>query len=826
MRAVCEQIEAKAESNRTAWRWTPYTILLSAIIAFSLLVWNPFPRLELTSLVLGISIPILVWGISRLRRQDPVPDVTALERRTNELSTLLEAIQDLSSTLDLEKVLATIAEKMVQAAGADGCTISRWDRETDALITWIDHQPANPGLADEPGTTYALNDFPAAKGVLEARQPLAIRVSDSDADPAEVARLREIKSASRLMLPLVIADHVIGLIELHDVRERDFAPNEIHLCQALANQAAVAVENSRLYQESRRRLVELSTRSRAGIAISSSLDTQEILTTLTREAVHLLEATSAYVCRWNETQRTTTVIAQHSSPHASLREQSSNLGTAYTKDISVPEQLRDSPFYTLRASDPDLPLNWRNHLELHGGQSALFLPLTSWRGTQAYLEVWESRYDRTFTENEVLLGRNLASQAAVALDNAHLYAEAQQRLQEQIALRKAGAAISSALDLPTVLAHIAEQMGRTLDATSAYISSYDPETLLAQVLAEYIGPEACAAEQVSDLGTVYEEDGETDWLELMQAGKHDISHIDKPNLLESERDHMLEYGVKTILYVPLRVKGELIGYVEMWESRRKREFTPQEISLCYDIAQYAAIALENAQLYEQAQKEIVERKEAEERVKTSLREKESLLQEIHHRVKNNLQIISSLLSLQSRRTADPAILEILSDSQGRVRSMALVHEKLYQSPDLAQVDFGEYIRSLGQYLLRSYGGVRTGVLRLTVDASDALLDIDTAIPCGLMVNELITNSLKHAYPSGQGGKIRVALCPDGAGQLTLTVSDDGIGLPDDVDFRNSPSLGLQLVNSLVMQLDGTIELDRRGGTTFRVAFPARGDGGV
>jgi two-component sensor histidine kinase/HAMP domain-containing protein len=223
--------------------------------------------------------------------------------------------------------------------------------------------------------------------------------------------------------------------------------------------------------------------------------------------------------------------------------------------------------------------------------------------------------------------------------------------------------------------------------------------------------------------------------------------------------------------------------------------------------------------------DITERKKSEQQIKASLQEKEVLLREIHHRVKNNLQIISSLLNLQSKRIQDEHALNLLRDSQNRVRSMALIHQKLYDSRDLARIDFAGYLRSLASALFSSYGIGSQGIsLKLSVD--DIRLDINTAVPCGLIINELIANSLKHAFPTGQG-EISVDLHPDGDDAVALTVSDNGGGFPEDLDFRKTDSLGLQLVNTLTKQLGGTIELDRSTGTAFKLKFPTsesnRGD---
>jgi PAS domain S-box-containing protein len=223
--------------------------------------------------------------------------------------------------------------------------------------------------------------------------------------------------------------------------------------------------------------------------------------------------------------------------------------------------------------------------------------------------------------------------------------------------------------------------------------------------------------------------------------------------------------------------------------------------------------------------DITESKRAEEAVRASseqieasLREKEVLLEEIHHRVKNNLQVISSLLRLQSAHVRDRATLEMFNESGNRIRSMALVHEKLYQSADLSRLDFTEYVRSLTDLLVRSYQAETSRVtVRTTVE--DVRLGIDAAVPLGLIINELVSNCLKYAFPSGRRGEVRVDLRPDDGERYLLRVVDDGVGLPAGFDPRTTETLGMQLVCALTEQLGGTIELVPSGGTEFRIRFP-------
>jgi PAS domain S-box-containing protein len=216
--------------------------------------------------------------------------------------------------------------------------------------------------------------------------------------------------------------------------------------------------------------------------------------------------------------------------------------------------------------------------------------------------------------------------------------------------------------------------------------------------------------------------------------------------------------------------------------------------------------------------DISDRKAAEDKIKASLQEKEVYLREIHHRVKNNLQVVSSLLYLQSKNVTDPQMLEILLESLERVRSIALIHEQLYKSIDLTHVNFRDYLNSLTTNLFQTYG-IQGGGVKLKTDINEGVsLTVDKAIPCGLIVNELVSNALKHAFRDRSKGTISIELRQNDDGTASLVVGDDGVGLPSHVDFRHAPSLGLQLVNTLVNQLGATIQLTRKKGTVFTVTF--------
>jgi PAS domain S-box-containing protein len=273
-----------------------------------------------------------------------------------------------------------------------------------------------------------------------------------------------------------------------------------------------------------------------------------------------------------------------------------------------------------------------------------------------------------------------------------------------------------------------------------------------------------------------------------------------------EKKFLLGEGIRSQLTIPLQVGGSVIGALTFNSLKRGRTWSDeliQELRLLGEIFTNALI-----------------RKRADEKIRSSLHEKEILLKEIHHRVKNNMQIISSLMSLQSRRTEDEKMKNLFDESQSRIRSMALVHEQLYQSEDLAKIDFKAYVRSLTNELIQLYL-INTKMIQLVIDIENIQLSVDTAIPYALIINELVSNSLKYAFPEGEEGIITVRFCNHHDDGYTLTVSDNGIGLPEEFDLKNTETLGLQLVRILVKQLKGNITVNRERGTAYLIVSPSQ-----
>jgi two-component sensor histidine kinase len=254
--------------------------------------------------------------------------------------------------------------------------------------------------------------------------------------------------------------------------------------------------------------------------------------------------------------------------------------------------------------------------------------------------------------------------------------------------------------------------------------------------------------------------------------------------------------------VPLKIPQDVIGVVVLQSYRDASAYTEYDLKLLSVISDQIA-----ASIY---------RKQTQDQIKASLEEKEVLLKEIHHRVKNNMQIISSLLRLQSVEVKSKTVQNMYKVSRNRIKSMALIHESLYRSKDFSRIDFSEYIDKLATHLHSIYC-TKDSQIKIVQDVKNVSLDINRAIPCGLIINELISNSFRHAFGPNGNGKIQIKMSEQN-GNYLLKVQDNGKGLPKEVNFQNTETLGLQVIRDLVKQLDGKLTLDRKKGTAFTITF--------
>ena len=278
---------------------------------------------------------------------------------------------------------------------------------------------------------------------------------------------------------------------------------------------------------------------------------------------------------------------------------------------------------------------------------------------------------------------------------------------------------------------------------------------------------------------------------------------------------------KSLCCVPLLHRGRVVGIIYLENSLTGGVFTTPQVELLKLLSTQMASAIVNAQVYDDLEKAVEQRTaqlaEANQALQASLDEKVVLLKEVHHRVKNNLQLVVSLLNLQARKQPNPQLVESFRELQNRVNSMSMLHEILYRSENLARVNFAGYISQLCAQLAKSFGTAARRI-ELKYRIENASLAMDQAVPCGLIINELVTNAMKYAFPASQGGQISIEMTASGS-HVILQVSDNGVGLPENVDAHRAGSLGLKLVHILAEQLRGTIAATSQGGASFTIRFP-------
>ena len=361
--------------------------------------------------------------------------------------------------------------------------------------------------------------------------------------------------------------------------------------------------------------------------------------------------------------------------------------------------------------------------------------------------------------------------------------------------------------LPEILTSLVRSVENQIDGSRAGLQLKDPATAaLYHVAAPNLAAEFTASLDYHGGGPLA-----TCWKDRDNGSQSvSISDIDSDPRWETHRNLALPRDLAICWATPvLAADSSLLGTLSVYLAR-KRDISDREIGVCEQFSHLASV--------------ILERKHAEDALKgmnlklqESLHEKESLLKEVHHRVKNNLQLISSMLSLQASRIGDRAVSELFAESRNRVRSMALVHENLYRAGNFSKISMMTHIGTLSSSLSRAYG-LNAGNVELRTDVEDIPLDLDIAIPVGLIINELTSNALKHAFSGGRTGCVYIGFRRLAQQRCELVVRDNGSGLPGEIDPQNSRSMGLQLVQDLVGQLHGTLAIARDGGTRFTVAF--------
>jgi len=514
-----------------------------------------------------------------------------LHRRQRTLNLLHEIVVAALQTTNRRSMAQTIVNNLGDLINADGCFLSLWDEGGEKFIPLAAfglYSKEYLSLTTKPGESTL-----TASALLAGHTLLIDNISNTPYLSPRIAALLPFHSV--MALPLIAGQKNFGAILLAYAKLHHFQSEEISIGEQAAGLIALTLEKFYAVEDASKRAEESEILRRAGAVVTSTLHLNETIDRILEQLSLVIpyDSASVQLVRENELEivggrgwdnpkeilglrfpipadNPNTVVVQTGKPYI--------LGDTMNAHSSFRE---DGPHTHIR-SWLGVPLKVRDQIM---GLLAI-----------------DSKQHNYFTGDHVKTVTTFADQVAIALENARLFEEAQNRLQEQIMLRDAGTVISSVLDKGTILAKLAEQLSLAIDSTSAYINEYNDKTNEYTVAAEYISPNAVREEQESDLGLVYPGSGEVDeFIEHMQLGKIEISHLDDPSLSDRDRKHMQEYGARSILYIPLRIKEQLVGFAELWESRRKREFSTNEINLCKLLAQQTAIAIANARLFEEAQ---------------------------------------------------------------------------------------------------------------------------------------------------------------------------------------------------------------------------------
>ncbi len=891
------------------------------------------------------------------------------QEATHDLSWLRKAMVMVSSSLNTEAILTGVADGMAEAIGADRCVIAVWDVERGVVTSAAEHVSSERVDRLDPrpatGKPRSLHDIPVMAHLMDRPQPLVVDADHPPPDEAVGAWLRASGWAAVLAVPMIARRAIVGVAELYDVRpERRFTARQVELGQAMANQAAMSVENARLYESAIRRLSEMETLHEVGKELTSLVALPQLLQAIVDSAVatiaaaeastiHLVDKRQGRLMPRAVSNRQLVVAEKGGMP---LGQGVAGLACKEKRTIHVPDVTRDPHFITL---DTDTsfrsllvaPLIMGNEclgtISLHSNEPGAFTPdderllatLASQaaialenaqlyekvaagmkearaldrvsntlmrslnleqllenipkvlrgafgyshsaillldedtgefqvKATRGYLQAgregerinlsqkgivewvvahksplnvpdvtkdeWyvgevegtrseiavpmlvgervvgvldvQSPEVNAFGEGDLRVLSAVAAQAAIAIERARFFREARRRSREQVILFQASATVLSTLHINEVLHEVAKQMALAVDATSARVCQWDEEKRTVTVIAEYITPHALQKKQVSTLGAVYPVK-DYGIFQVLQDRRPLTASLTDPDISGEVRAQLEELGGNTVLYLPLAVKERLIGYVEVWERRRKRHFVQDEINLCQAISNQAAIAIENARLYEQALQDA--------------ETKAMLLHEVNHRVGNNLTALIGLLYAERNHAGvkeDAVYQAIMKDLINRVQGLATVHSLLSVSK-WKPLLLSELARQIIHAVLRTLP--RDKWVSVDVNPSPVRVTPKQAHDLALVINELATNTVKHVLRVQDTARITTHITLDDDTVL-FEFRDDGPGYPEEVLRLECHNVGFDLIQTLVRNgLRGRLALHNDHGGVAVIRFEAQ-----
>jgi len=734
-----------------------------------------------------------------------IKTVEELERRNKEISRMYEVEKQLSSTLEPSVIYDKIYHIISELMACDSMIISSFNKEDNmikCLSVWADGSKID--LSDFPLIPLAPEGHGIQSPVIRSGKPKIILNYKTEFLKSKYQITRSSSPlpgkqielySSAVMIPLKLEGEVIGTLQVLSRKKDAYGEEDLRILEAISAHISAATANALLYQQAQN---EISERTKAEQTLKKRTEEISLLYDSYIELTSTLEPSVIYekvyhiLCRimpcdammissyddvskmikpvslWQDAQK----LEAEKLP--SLPANSLGEGTQSRVIISgEPLMLNDYAAYidkvqvkfivnekgTLLPNVPDSEMVSR---------SALLVPMKIENKVIGVITVFSYKKDSYSPENLSML-QALSTQLSAATVNAMLYQQAQSELRQRIKSEEELKINKEKLENAQLVANLG----------SWELDNATGEIFLSDELFRICGVEKTQKRyDLQSAVDMYHPDEREDILRSFYRIK------DEGGPVTSERRILRPDG--SVRFVRLHtgavrgLNGKITGY----------------IGTVHDITGL-----------KQINQELVK----------SLEEKELMLKEIHHRVKNNLQVVSSLLRMQSETVTDKSAIEHLKISEQRVKSMALIHQQLYKTQDLSRINFRDYVNELCMYLYHAYT-IRTGKVDLSVDVSDISFGIDTALPCGLIINELITNSLKHAFPGDMTGKVEIKLYKNDEGKNILIVKDNGIGMKKDYDADKAGTLGMKLVKTLTEQLEGELQIIHEGGLEVKITF--------
>jgi GAF domain-containing protein len=790
-----------------------------------------------------------------------------LKQRNDELTTLYEAATAIGSALSLDDVLLAVAKQMTRAVESTGCALSLWNREQDSVETLVDYSLTRPDDSDLPGTTYDLRDYPATRRVLETGRPIVLQHDDPMADETELALMREQGIRTLLMLPLVARDQIFGLVELVDeVESRNYATEQIRLAQSLAVQAAISIENARLYeeaqselverrraeQESERRAAQTTLIYEVGQRVSSKLELETLLSEIVGAVQDTFDYYSVLLMLLDETGER--LVLQSVAGHyvdvfpddlwvavgEGMTGQAAATGeTQFSGDVS------QHPHYVCKTGEVT--------------RSELAVAIKSGQRILGVLDLQSDELD-AFDATDVMLMETLADQVAVAIENARLYEETQLRLREQATLFDISQRLASA---PLRAKEIAEvgvrEIAALMESTECSISLYDPQEDLLHTLADL---------WIQD-GVEHREDAKPYSLSdypatarIMETLQPLVVQASDPNADPAELDYLKESGSATLAVIPLTIKGQVIGLLEL-ETGEEHHYTQEELNIAVTLANQVAAALDNAQLYSSLEQELAERQRAEERLQRYADELEQSNEEVRrfayivsHDLRAPLVNLKGFaaelrLALSEIEAVVSTVADHLDEEQKQILSCALEEDapEALAFIDTSATHMDHFIsallklsrlgrRELKLELVDVNGIVETCLQTLAHQIAESQTEVSVGqLPeivadqtsIEQIVGNILSNAIKYLHPD-RPGKVEITAA-QGEDETLFQIRDNGRGIdPRNMDkvfapFRRAGNedvpgdgMGLAYVQALVRRHAGRIWCESEPGVGTLMSF--------